>query len=105
MEQILYDCDPGQDDAMALLSALGNPDKVKILAVTTVGGNQKLNLVTQNAGHLLKFCHESLPLVSGSTAATTTGPWFYGYGWSRFVKLFLSSKRHECAVIYGSNFG
>lgn len=50
---------------MALLSALGNPDKVKILGVTTVGGNQKLNLVTQNAGHLLKFCHESLPLVSG----------------------------------------
>lgn len=62
---ILYDCDPGQDDAMALLTALGNPDKVKILCVSTVGGNQDINLVTQNAGHLLAFCEQQIPLVKG----------------------------------------
>ena len=57
---ILYDCDPGQDDAMALLTALGNPDKVKILCVSTVGGNQDINLETQNAGQLLAFCDKFL---------------------------------------------
>ena len=62
---ILYDCDPGQDDAMALLTALGNPDKVKVLCVSTVGGNQNINLVTQNAGYLLAFCKQHIPLVQG----------------------------------------
>ena len=62
---ILYDCDPGQDDAMALLTALGNPDKVKVLCVSTVGGNQNIDLVTQNAGHLLAFCKQHIPLIQG----------------------------------------
>jgi len=46
--RILLDCDPGLDDAVAILVAHGCPD-VDLLAVTTVGGNQTLDKVTRNA--------------------------------------------------------
>lgn len=46
--KIILDCDPGHDDAVALLLAHGNPD-VELLAVTTVVGNQTLEKVTRNA--------------------------------------------------------
>ncbi len=36
---ILLDCDPGHDDAIALLLALASPE-VELLGVTTVAGNQ-----------------------------------------------------------------
>lgn len=36
---VIIDCDPGHDDAMAILWALASP-QIKVLAVTTVAGNQ-----------------------------------------------------------------
>ena len=57
MEQrkIIMDCDPGIDDAMALAYAASRPDAFKILAVTTVAGNQELQKVTANALDLTAF--------------------------------------------------
>lgn len=46
--KIILDCDPGHDDAIALLVAHGHP-AVELLAVTTVAGNQTLEKVTRNA--------------------------------------------------------
>ncbi|WP_033289725.1 nucleoside hydrolase [Amycolatopsis jejuensis] len=46
--KIILDCDPGHDDAIALLLAHGNPE-VDLLAVTTVFGNQTVDKVTRNA--------------------------------------------------------
>ncbi|WP_114621313.1 uridine-preferring nucleoside hydrolase UriH [Renibacterium salmoninarum] len=46
--KIILDCDPGHDDAVALLLAHGNPE-IELLAVTTVVGNQTLEKVTRNA--------------------------------------------------------
>ncbi|SDC54552.1 nucleoside hydrolase [Streptomyces prasinopilosus] len=46
--KIILDCDPGHDDAIALLLAHGNPD-IDLVAVTTVVGNQTLEKVTRNA--------------------------------------------------------
>jgi purine nucleosidase len=46
--KIILDCDPGHDDAVALLLAHGNPN-IELLAVTTVVGNQTLEKVTRNA--------------------------------------------------------
>lgn len=37
--KILLDCDPGHDDAVAMMLAWGNPS-IELLGVTTVGGNQ-----------------------------------------------------------------
>ena len=46
--KIILDCDPGHDDAIAMLLAHGNPD-VELVAVTTVVGNHTLPNVTRNA--------------------------------------------------------
>lgn len=47
-KKIILDCDPGHDDAIAMLLAWANPE-VELLAVTTVAGNQTLEKVTRNA--------------------------------------------------------
>ena len=52
-KKIILDCDPGHDDAIALLLAYGNP-QIDLLAVTTVVGNQTLEKVTRNAVFLLR---------------------------------------------------
>ncbi|MFI5254610.1 MAG: nucleoside hydrolase [Candidatus Limnocylindrales bacterium] len=45
---IILDCDPGHDDALAMLLALARPE-VRVLGVTTVGGNADLQRTTRNA--------------------------------------------------------
>ncbi|AWB83844.1 nucleoside hydrolase [Corynebacterium liangguodongii] len=45
---ILLDCDPGHDDAVAMLLAWGSP-AIDLVGVTTVAGNQTLEKVTANA--------------------------------------------------------
>lgn len=47
-KKIILDCDPGHDDAIALILAHGNPE-IELLAVTTVHGNQTIEKVTRNA--------------------------------------------------------
>ena len=49
---IILDCDPGHDDAIALLLALASPE-VEVLGVTTVHGNQTLEKTTANALRVL----------------------------------------------------
>jgi purine nucleosidase len=46
---IIIDTDPGQDDAVAILFALGAEDKFDIRALTTVAGNVPLELTSRNA--------------------------------------------------------
>ncbi|WP_309620859.1 nucleoside hydrolase [Salinibacterium sp.] len=46
--KIILDCDPGHDDAIAMLLAWGNPD-IDLVGVTTVMGNQTIDKVTRNA--------------------------------------------------------
>lgn len=48
-ETIIIDCDPGIDDAVALLLAFASPEELDIRAVTTVAGNVPLNLTEANA--------------------------------------------------------
>jgi inosine-uridine nucleoside N-ribohydrolase len=55
---ILLDCDPGHDDAIALLLALASPE-VELLGVTTVAGNQTLDKTTANAIRVLEFVGRS----------------------------------------------
>jgi len=46
--RIILDCDPGHDDAIAMLLAQGS-EHLDLAAVTTVSGNQTLDKVTRNA--------------------------------------------------------
>jgi purine nucleosidase/pyrimidine-specific ribonucleoside hydrolase len=52
MLPIILDCDPGHDDAIALLLALSSPEVV-LLGVSTVAGNQTLDKTTANAIRVL----------------------------------------------------
>ncbi len=52
--RILLDCDPGHDDAIAMLLALASPE-VELLGVTTVHGNQTLEKTTVNALKVLEL--------------------------------------------------
>jgi inosine-uridine nucleoside N-ribohydrolase len=63
---IILDCDPGHDDAVALLLAAGN-DAVDLLAVTTVAGNCSLELATINARRVaaLAGLHD-VPIAAGA---------------------------------------
>jgi inosine-uridine nucleoside N-ribohydrolase len=63
---VIVDCDPGHDDAIALLLALASPE-LELLAVTTVHGNQTLEKTTANALRVLELAGRSdVPLAAGA---------------------------------------
>ncbi|MEU4203373.1 nucleoside hydrolase [Streptomyces sp. NPDC045470] len=64
--KIILDCDPGHDDAIAMLLAYGNPD-IDLVAVTTVVGNQTLEKVTRNALSVARIAGiTGVPFAAGS---------------------------------------
>lgn len=65
MRNIVIDCDPGHDDALAIMAAFAHPEKLRILGITTVGGNQTVEKVTQNAKNILSFIGADIPLAKG----------------------------------------
>ena len=63
---IIIDCDPGHDDALALLLALASPDELAVLAVTTVAGNVPLALTEGNARRIVTLAGRGeLPVHAG----------------------------------------
>ncbi|WP_018296526.1 nucleoside hydrolase [Corynebacterium lubricantis] len=67
MHKIILDCDPGHDDAVAILLAHGNPE-IDLLGITTVGGNQTLEKVTLNARQVMTIAGiTDTPLHAGAT--------------------------------------
>jgi inosine-uridine nucleoside N-ribohydrolase len=63
---ILLDCDPGHDDAVAILLAAGH-DGVDLLAITTVAGNCALELATLNARRVAALAGlEGVPIAAGA---------------------------------------
>ena len=58
-QKIILDCDPGHDDAIAILMTLASPEELDLLGLTCVGGNSSLDMTTKNA---LKICE-----LAGST--------------------------------------
>lgn len=47
--KIIIDTDPGQDDAAAIMLALGSPEELDVLGITTVAGNVPVALTSRNA--------------------------------------------------------
>ena len=66
--RIILDCDPGHDDAMAILLAHGTPE-LSLAAITTVAGNHPLDVTTLNA---LRVCSlagiTDVPVAAGCAA-------------------------------------
>ncbi|HRE02435.1 MAG TPA: nucleoside hydrolase, partial [Ilumatobacteraceae bacterium] len=62
--QVLIDCDPGHDDAMALVVAAAYAD---IVGITTVSGNAPLHLTTRNAIVMTDLLGLDVPVHSGAS--------------------------------------
>jgi pyrimidine-specific ribonucleoside hydrolase len=62
--KIIFDCDPGHDDAIALLMAFASP-KLDILAVTVTGGNQTLAKTLNNTKRVLSFAGVECLIAAG----------------------------------------
>lgn len=62
---VILDCDPGHDDAIAMLLAL-SADEIDLRAVTTVAGNQTLAKTTHNARQVLTLADRTdVPVAAG----------------------------------------
>ena len=114
MRNIVIDCDPGHDDALAIMAAFAHPEKFQILGITTAGGNQTVEKVTQNAKNILSFIRADIPLAKGQerplvksleTAGEAhgdsgmDGPYFSGNDYpvvSENAVLFLYEKIMSC---------
>jgi len=65
-QKVIIDCDPGADDAIALLLALAHPQTLEVLAVTTVAGNVPLALTQTNARRICELAHHThIPVYAG----------------------------------------
>jgi len=65
---IILDCDPGHDDAIAILLAVASPE-LDLQAVTTVSGNQTLDKTTNNALRVLELAGRTdIPVYAGADA-------------------------------------
>ena len=80
MKKVILDCDPGHDDAFAMMLAVQHLD---VLGITTIGGNCTLENVTKNALKVLEVLGRTdIPVFSGHSCPTTvplvTAPQFHG---------------------------
>jgi len=63
---IIIDCDPGQDDAVALLLAMASPDELEVRGITCVAGNVPLNLTQDNARRVVALAgRRDIPVCAG----------------------------------------
>jgi purine nucleosidase len=53
MRKVVWDMDPGVDDALALILALKSPE-VQVLGITTVAGNAPVEITSANARRVLE---------------------------------------------------
>jgi pyrimidine-specific ribonucleoside hydrolase len=66
MTRVLVDCDPGLDDALALLLVLASPE-LELRGVTTVAGNQTIDKTTENALKVLELAGRGdIPVAEGA---------------------------------------
>ena len=72
MEKIILDCDPGHDDAIAILLAAGDP-AIDLLGITTVAGNHTIENVTRNALSVCTVYGIQVPVARGA-AGPLIGP-------------------------------
>ena len=62
--KIILDCDPGHDDAVAIMMAAKHP-ALDLLAITTVSGNQTLDHTQENARNVCQYLGLDIPVYAG----------------------------------------
>lgn len=62
--KIILDCDPGHDDAVAIMLAAKSP-KIDLLGITVVAGNQTLENTERNARNIVQCLGIDVPVYAG----------------------------------------
>jgi pyrimidine-specific ribonucleoside hydrolase len=80
MKKVILDCDPGHDDAFAIMLAVAH---LEVLGITTIGGNCTLENVTKNALKVLEVLNRTdIPVYPGHSCPLVTplvtAPQFHG---------------------------
>jgi inosine-uridine nucleoside N-ribohydrolase len=66
MQRVVWDMDPGIDDALALILALKSPE-VQVLGITTVAGNAPVEMTSANACRVLEYLNAGgIPVAMGA---------------------------------------
>lgn len=68
MTNIILDCDPGHDDAIAIMLAIMNKD-INLLGITTSAGNQTIEKTTKNALNMVQFLKSDVKVYRGTSRA------------------------------------
>lgn len=71
---IIIDCDPGQDDAVALFLAFASDDDFDLLGITAVGGNVPLQLTQRNARQMCDIANRKETRVYAGCAEPMVRP-------------------------------
>ena len=82
MHKVIYDTDPGVDDAMALLFLHRHPD-IDLIGITTVFGNASIDTTTRNALFLKREWGISAPVARGANQTIDTSR--ADIGWPTFI--------------------
>ncbi len=64
-KRIILDCDPGHDDAVAILLALASPQEIELIGLTVVGGNVPLASTLLNARKVVTLANRRDPVYAG----------------------------------------
>jgi len=69
MQKVVWDMDPGIDDALALILALKSPE-IQVLGITTVAGNAPVEVTSANARRVLEClgAGDSIPVAMGAAS-------------------------------------
>lgn len=65
-QKIIIDCDPGHDDAIALILA-SYSDTLDLIGVTTTSGNQTIEKTSLNASNLLNYFSKDISIGIGAS--------------------------------------
>jgi purine nucleosidase len=72
---IIHDCDPGVDDAVALLLALASPQEIELLGISVVAGNVGLDACVANAGKICELAgRRDIPIYAGCARPILKAP-------------------------------
>ncbi len=74
MRKIILDCDPGHDDAIALMLLATFSDKFNIVGLTSVSGNQTIEKTTNNLLALKQYLKIKAPVYKGEKAPLIKAP-------------------------------
>lgn len=104
---LLIDCDPGKDDAVALLLALASPEALNVLGVATVAGNVPLSMTQKNARKICELAGRSDVLVHAGCPRPMLRPLItaeHVHGSSGLDGADLTEPRMPLQAMHGVNF-